>query len=445
MMGTQLQWNEIYCFQKLFPLVTRWQLHHLCNGSKRPPLYGSVTPDFIKKKRTPKGVPSYEIVWKHNEKHFDLLIPDEQIDLYRLNHKENDPIAVLQSLWSSIEPIDLVEKAYPEMVERFVQSKSKRTTKKAKKTAETSTEPVKVTRKRAAKKDISIISESGTSSEQPQKNTKNNSKKSKKPKKNENVQTIDAFFQKNCIKQSYESPKIKTSSKPMLNLSAFSDDFSNSFASLNITNNLSQVIDEMISRPPNVTELNGRKLRFDDFALNLKKRDEKSIEISEHPNSNINSDELDDSKENFGLNLIKHDEPMDYFDLLVLGKTNKSKITKFKSLHMDGSATNTLSINCSTPMTINRRLSNRNISLEYNSPVESAEKSKNNSIVVTSFFAANPKDEIDLFEQSIDFRNMPDDSDSEENESNASHHNNKTSDIELDDVNDTFDRLVALA
>lgn len=55
MMSALLQWQEIYCFQKLLPLLTRWQLFHYGSGDQNLPLRGIVWPDFIKKKRAPKG------------------------------------------------------------------------------------------------------------------------------------------------------------------------------------------------------------------------------------------------------------------------------------------------------------------------------------------------------------------------------------------------------
>lgn len=76
-------------------------------------------------------------------------------------------------------------------------------------------------------------------------------------------------------------------------------------------------------------------------------------------------------------------------------------------------------------------------------------KSRKNTVISTSFFAVNPEDEIDLFEKSIDFRNMQDvESDNESDESSAPLESSATSKSSQqdDDVNqyDTFDRLVGL-
>lgn len=81
-MTKMLQWDEVYCFQKFLPVLTRWQLFHFSDVERCrqvQSLLGSVTPDYIKKKRTPKGVPSYEIVWQDKQGCFVGLLPDEQL------------------------------------------------------------------------------------------------------------------------------------------------------------------------------------------------------------------------------------------------------------------------------------------------------------------------------------------------------------------------------
>ncbi|XP_035896062.1 flap endonuclease GEN [Anopheles stephensi] len=123
-MSAYLQWNELYCFQKLLPLFTRWQVY----VKKHPPAKRCnvyLEPDHIKKKRSPKGIASYEIVWKDAQNMFGGLIPQEQIDAY-LAEAGNS----LESLWSTIEPHDLVQEAYPELVDAFLASKAKPSRKK---------------------------------------------------------------------------------------------------------------------------------------------------------------------------------------------------------------------------------------------------------------------------------------------------------------------------
>uniref|UniRef100_A0A182YRQ4 Flap endonuclease GEN n=1 Tax=Anopheles stephensi TaxID=30069 RepID=A0A182YRQ4_ANOST len=140
-MSAYLQWNELYCFQKLLPLFTRWQVY----VKKHPPAKRCnvyLEPDHIKKKRSPKGIASYEIVWKDAQNMFGGLIPQEQIDAY-LAEAGNS----LESLWSTIEPHDLVQEAYPELVDAFLASKAKPS--RRKKATTNTDEQVKPKRKAA--------------------------------------------------------------------------------------------------------------------------------------------------------------------------------------------------------------------------------------------------------------------------------------------------------
>uniref|UniRef100_A0A182P3W4 Flap endonuclease GEN n=1 Tax=Anopheles epiroticus TaxID=199890 RepID=A0A182P3W4_9DIPT len=130
-MSSYLQWNELYCFQKLLPLFTRWQVY----AKKHPSCQRSrvfLEPDHIKKKRSPKGIASYEIVWKDAHNMFTGLIPQEQINCY-LAEAGN----TIESLWSTIEPHDLVQEAYPDLVEAFVASRKTKGKKKEGPTMET--------------------------------------------------------------------------------------------------------------------------------------------------------------------------------------------------------------------------------------------------------------------------------------------------------------------
>lgn len=62
------------------------------------------------------GVPSYEIIWGDPHNYFKGLVSENQIFEGKV-----DP----EKLWSTIEPQIIVEKAYPELVEAFKQSKIK--------------------------------------------------------------------------------------------------------------------------------------------------------------------------------------------------------------------------------------------------------------------------------------------------------------------------------
>lgn len=71
-------------------------------------------PSFIKKKRNPKAIPSYEIIWKDEKNYFRDLFPDEQLETYLV---DND--CGVESLWTTIEPVELVAAVYPSLVEEF--------------------------------------------------------------------------------------------------------------------------------------------------------------------------------------------------------------------------------------------------------------------------------------------------------------------------------------
>ncbi|GLV36920.1 XPG-like endonuclease [Carabus blaptoides fortunei] len=134
-----LGWEEIYAFEKLLPILTRWQIMNfevIANKVKRNSLSEHreiLFPSFIKKIRNPKGIQSYEIIWEDRYSYFENLIPDEQLEEYS-NNKNNS----LESLWSTIEPKYLVDKAYPNLVEEFIEKKNKgkKGTKRAKKKAQ---------------------------------------------------------------------------------------------------------------------------------------------------------------------------------------------------------------------------------------------------------------------------------------------------------------------
>lgn len=450
MMGKLIQWDELYCFQKFLPLLTRWQLFHICDGSENVTLRGSVQPDFIKKKRTPKGVPSYEIIWKDEQGCFDCLIPDAQLRMFYTTNKEKTESEALNLLWSTIEPIDLVEKAYPDLVTQFEESKAKGKAKKSKKTQETT----KATKSQKAKStdvdDVDAVDENvnpinviktttTTMKKTTQKATRPVGAKSRK-KKDENVRPIDLFFRKDQAKSTaYASPKIKTSTKPM-NLSAFSIDFNDSLGLLdNDDMNLSVIINEMVTRPPDVTEYKGKKLRFDEITSKQHESSD-SVDVDENGKGQANTERT-------------ADDSVDDFDLIVMRKGRKSFIDQ-KKLIFSRESSQDRPNECSTPV-LPRRLtaiipSSSKQSFDADASLDlSSSKNRKNSMISSSFFAVNPDDEVDLFEKSIDFRNMQDDDESEETEETDSKAESEQSHASLDDddeINkyDTFDRLVGI-
>lgn len=129
--GHLLQWPEIYCFQKFFPILTRWQVLNATRLREMSGAVSYVTPKEIIKKRVVKGVASLEILWQDENGIFKGLIPDDQLKEF----EENNPKG-LQDMWSTVEPFDKVEIAYPQLVEDFIKSKEKpkKATKKSSKT-----------------------------------------------------------------------------------------------------------------------------------------------------------------------------------------------------------------------------------------------------------------------------------------------------------------------
>lgn len=127
--GHLLQWPEIYCFQKFFPILTRWQVQQ----SKQEKVL--VEPLAIIKKRTVKGVASLELQWHDPSGSFKGLIPDEQISEFELEHPKG-----IEELFYTIEPLDMMEQAYPDLVSAFLKSKEKpaktKTTRKKKTTTQ---------------------------------------------------------------------------------------------------------------------------------------------------------------------------------------------------------------------------------------------------------------------------------------------------------------------
>lgn len=113
-MGRQLDWSEIYAFEKVFPLLTRWQLYQTSVVQVSAARKGFVVPSFIKKKRTIRSIPSYEIIWKDEHNYFKDLIPDDQLNQYLMEHDDN-----VDSLWTTIEPAVLVDQVYPHLIETF--------------------------------------------------------------------------------------------------------------------------------------------------------------------------------------------------------------------------------------------------------------------------------------------------------------------------------------
>ncbi|CAH2099821.1 unnamed protein product [Euphydryas editha] len=104
-MSKKLDWSERYCVEKFLPLLTKWHLQDSVPCR-------TIRPIEIKKKRNPRGVPSYEVLWADIDGQYDALIPDDQFE-------EGED---LQSPWTSIERQDLMRRYYPDLVEKYEES-----------------------------------------------------------------------------------------------------------------------------------------------------------------------------------------------------------------------------------------------------------------------------------------------------------------------------------
>lgn len=240
-----------------------------------------------------KGIASYEIIWRDDQKCFEGLIPDDQLVAYLSTNNFKDDTDGLNSLWSTIEPIDLVEKAYPELVETFNDSKAKKKPTKKKVDAKSSNRDVELRKGTKRTKKSSNTSLNDMSDLQQALNDLEGDamdsgkkqvpvKKKRVPKKADSsecigLQTLDKFFiQKpkltSAQPRTYESPRIRTCSTPM-SLSKFNFDLEESdlddSMSTSYKENLSQIIKDMVKRVPNVTEFGGKKLRFDEINVSM--------------------------------------------------------------------------------------------------------------------------------------------------------------------------------
>ncbi|XP_073843169.1 XPG-like endonuclease [Musca autumnalis] len=118
--GHLLQWPEIYCFQKFFPILTRWHVLNACRLREMASAVVYIVPKEIVKKRIVKGIPSLEIIWQDEKGIFNGLIPDAQ-----LRDMESENPKATTDLWTTVEPMSMMETAFPELVDAFLKSKEK--------------------------------------------------------------------------------------------------------------------------------------------------------------------------------------------------------------------------------------------------------------------------------------------------------------------------------
>ncbi|OAD54035.1 Flap endonuclease GEN [Eufriesea mexicana] len=130
-MERHLSWEPQYAFEKMFPLITRWQLIHLPNISAEerlriPDLY---IPEAIKKVRNIRSVASYEIIWKTDNNTIQKIK-----EYIALSNENDDSDTNILSELTSIEPQTAVQTCYPELVEVFENARNAKAKKRRIKT-----------------------------------------------------------------------------------------------------------------------------------------------------------------------------------------------------------------------------------------------------------------------------------------------------------------------
>lgn len=244
------------------------------------------------------GVQSYEIIWEDKYKYFDNLIPQEQLDEYKNNKNDS-----LESLWSTIEPKYLVDKAYPTLVEEFLEKKNKGM--------------ISISLKIFSRCHLILfIGKKGT--KRPKKNTKTTEldqltdqlhntsisdpkiKKCRKKKIVENssdkenclkTKTLDEYFKKTKVAKHVPVEKISLSFD--LNASNFGDE-----DDLDI----SDIIDDIVSRSPKLPE------KIENLGYH--------IVMTQAENNSRQSDESDESVEHFNQSCFfnKNYDQIDLFE-----------------------------------------------------------------------------------------------------------------------------------
>lgn len=351
--------------------------------------------------------------------------------------------STLETLWSTVEPVDLVEKAYPNLVGRYLDSLSAKTKKTTKVTKPGKKPPTKATQKKSNKLQELIISDDNEENVDPDKLKK--PKKRLQNKDDGKTKSIDKYFKK--VKnvpssivtpktqhksqplernQETQSPKIETCSTP-LSLTQLWFDFDDSKDEIH---DLSDIIQGIVSNAPAITNICGKKLHYD-----IVKNNPKPIRTMDR---------------------VGKDDTTDEFDIIVAGikplscenntpttsrkKTKKRPVTKkASSKTVDDQSPTTTPIlikkffkrNCidhkssvmtsSTPTT-SPKTSPQNVSFKsISSPIENEAN--------VSYFFGDITDENDAFEKLIDFRNMEDEF--------CTNNKDEQHDEELQEINDS--------
>ncbi|XP_014203647.1 flap endonuclease GEN [Copidosoma floridanum] len=126
-----VQWDAAYALSKILPIFTRWQIKHLIDipEDERADEPNIIIPERIKKVKTVKGVPSFEILWQDN---LDIV---KKLDVVYTEDKENNEEPQVFEL-ITVEPQELIEKCYPQLYDQYLASIQAKKAPKLKRTRE---------------------------------------------------------------------------------------------------------------------------------------------------------------------------------------------------------------------------------------------------------------------------------------------------------------------
>lgn len=295
-------------------------------------------------------------------------------------------------LWSTIEPVDLVQQAYPLVVEQFF-------------AATAAKKPKKPTCRKAIANDPADSAPSAP--------------KIRKKAQPKTPILIDRFLQRiqnrrpksaSPIKPPIASPKIETSSQPMDLSMLFLDESDWTQTDDTAQLDLSGIIQGMVAKQPEVMEFRGRRLRYDH--CDLGGQEDKENVVQSH---NVISGEsaaynsyADVAKEKN----MPADESLDEIDQLIMGSKERplsgcSSTYSSTPILLRNTVENYCPSNRTSPIKVNQQLCPTpevppEMDLNYSDSSEGADAH------VSNFFSLDLEPETDEFENSIDFHRMPD-------------------------------------
>nr|XP_036220026.1 flap endonuclease GEN isoform X2 [Bactrocera oleae] len=377
--GHLLQWTEIYCFQKFLPLLTQ-----------------------IVKKRTVRGVISLEIVWEDENGFFNGLIPKNQLEEFE---KENTKGLI--GLWSTIEPLYLVENAYPEMVDVFLKSKEKppKTTKGRRKSKAPS---------KAVLSSLDNLTDLINATEEVAKDIEPKTSKLKNCIKKKGIQLIDKFFKHQHVSAEHVTSiknqslyRIAQCSTPVTktlpsDLESDSDD---------IEHEISDIVRGIVNAPDRVVQITthkGQPLYYEPVTENLSiLLNECSIKddldlIAHKRNLSICSHKGDN-----GTPLSKRISLDDSFDALVNAKRHKirSLAEKAKNLNLFTTPTTSPKLKSHVDRFVEQHFPHRhslNVSDQQPNKIYTNLSSENENVENISYFFNKDSCENDEFEKLMD-------------------------------------------